>query len=114
MCLTELIVLCRPPQDRKATPRGDKGLPGDGRGTFPSELEIIGRVEKVAKKRGVPMVEVAMAWSLQSPWVTAPIVGIRSNERLDELLKGLDCKLTEEELADIGEPYQPVKVRGHR
>ncbi|ORX33739.1 NADP-dependent oxidoreductase domain-containing protein [Kockovaella imperatae] len=107
-------LLCRPPQERKATPRGDKGLPNDGRGTFPSELEIIARVEKVAKNRGVPMAEVAIAWSLQSEWVTAPIVGVRSTERLDELIKGLQCRLTEEEIKEIGEPYQPVKVRGHK
>ena len=107
-------VLCRPAQDRKTTTRGDKGLPNDGRGQWPSELEIISRVEKVAKKKSVPMAEVAIAWSLHSPYVTAPIIGVRSTERLDEVIKGLDCKLTQEEIDEIGEPYQPVKVRGHK
>ena len=80
---------------------------------FPSEIEIIHRVEAVAKSKSVSMAEVAIAWSLQSPWVTAPIVGVRSTERLDELIRGLDCELTEKEIQTIGEPYAPVKVRGH-
>ena len=107
------LVLCRPAQGREDTTRGKSGLPSDGRGTFPSELEIISRVEAVAKKKGVPMAEVAIAWSLHSQWVTAPIVGVRSNERLVEIIKGLDCKLSREEIESIEEPYQPVKIRGH-
>ena len=59
------------------------------------------------------MAEVAVAWSCQSPWVTAPIVGIRSNDRLDELIKGMSLKLTEQEIKEINEPYLPVPVRGH-
>jgi aryl-alcohol dehydrogenase-like predicted oxidoreductase len=59
------------------------------------------------------MAQVALAWSMQSPWVTAPIIGVRSNERLDELLEGLQLTLTEEELKGINEPYEPIKVRGH-
>jgi aryl-alcohol dehydrogenase-like predicted oxidoreductase len=67
----------------------------------------------VAKKRGISMAEVAVAWSLQSEWVTAPIVGVRSTERLDELIKGLDVKLAEEEIEIIGKSYVPVPIRGH-
>ncbi len=59
------------------------------------------------------MAEVAIAWSLTSPWVTAPIVGVRSTDRLDELIKGLEIQLTEEERKEIEEGYEPVKVRGH-
>ena len=106
-------MLCRPAQDRETTTRGKGGLPNDGRGTFPSELEIINRVEAVATKKGVPMAEVAIAWSLHSQYVCAPIVGVRSSERLDEIIKGLDCKLSQHDLDSIGEPYQPVKIRGH-
>jgi aryl-alcohol dehydrogenase-like predicted oxidoreductase len=59
------------------------------------------------------MAEVAIAWSCASKWVTAPIVGTRSDERLDELIKGLELVLTEEELKEINELYQPGPVRGH-
>ena len=110
--LTHFTVLCRPAAERNSTDRG-RTLPGDGRGTFPSEVEIINRVEAVAKSKSVSMAEVAIAWSLQSPWVTAPIVGVRSTDRLDELIKGLDVELTEKEIQSIGEPYVPVPIRGH-
>ena len=85
----------------------------DGRGTHDSEKGIINAVEQVAKKKGVSMAEVAIAWSLHSEWVTAPIVGVRSTDRLDELIKGLDVKLSKEEIEEIGKSYAPVKVRGH-
>lgn len=47
------------------------------------------------------MAEVAISWSCNSPWVTAPIVGVRSTDRLDELIKGMDLKLSEEETESI-------------
>ena len=59
------------------------------------------------------MAEVAIAWSIGSPWVTAPIVGIRSSERLDELVKGIELKLTHEERKEIDDAYEPIAVRGH-
>lgn len=59
------------------------------------------------------MAEIAIAWSCHSHWVTAPIVGIRSNERLDELIKGMELKLTEEEKKEIEAEYLPVTPRGH-
>lgn len=105
-------VLCRPYKDMDSTTRG-AGRVKDGRGEFPSDKKIIDTVESIAKKRGVSMAEIAVAWSLGSQWVTAPIVGIRSTERLDELLKGLELKLTEEERKSIEESYEPLKVRGH-
>jgi aryl-alcohol dehydrogenase-like predicted oxidoreductase len=95
-----------------STTRG-AGRVKDGRGEFPSDKAIIDTVEQIAKQKGVSMAEVALAWSLGSQWVTAPIVGIRSTERLDELLKGLELKLSEEERGQIDEHYQPLKVRGH-
>ena len=79
----------------------------------PADKIIIDKIESIAKSRQIPMAQVALAWSLQSPWVTAPIIGVRSNERLDELLEGMKVTLTEEELKGINEPYQPLKIRGH-
>lgn len=59
------------------------------------------------------MAEIAIAWSAGSEWVTAPIVGIRSTDRLDELINGMDLELTKEERAEIDGHYMPIKVRGH-
>ena len=50
---------------------------------------------------------------MQSPWVTAPIVGIKSDERLDELICGVETHLKQEEINEINNPYLPVKIRGH-
>ncbi|RSH92127.1 hypothetical protein EHS25_008542 [Saitozyma podzolica] len=105
-------LLCRPVEDSQATKRG-QSQPNDGRGKLPSDQEVIRAVEAVAKKRGVTMAEVAVAWSLQSQWVTAPIVGVRSTERLDELIKGLSVELSKEDIELINKPYIPVAIRGH-
>lgn len=110
-----------------STTRG-KGRPKDGRGLQvsrrllggrtvakrqPGDKLVIDKVEEIARKRGITMAEVALAWSIASPWVTAPIIGIKTTERLDELLRALDLKLTDEELESINEQYSPVKVRAH-
>ncbi|ORY31008.1 NADP-dependent oxidoreductase domain-containing protein [Naematelia encephala] len=105
-------LLCRPHKEMDSTTRG-AGRPRDGRGEQSGDKLIIDKVEEIAKKRGVPMAEVAVAWSCGSEWVTAPIVGIRSTDRLDELIKGMNFELTKEERKSIDELYLPVKVRGH-
>ncbi|ORX38827.1 NADP-dependent oxidoreductase domain-containing protein [Kockovaella imperatae] len=107
-------ILCRPFKDIASTERGKGYKDSRGAGAQPADKVIVDKVEEIAKKRGVTMAEVAVAWSCSSPWVTAPIVGIRGNERLDELIKGMSLKLTEEEIKEINEPYLPVPVRGHQ
>lgn len=77
----------------------------------PGDKLVINAIEKIANDRQVPMAAVALAWSLQSPWVTAPIVGVRSTERLDELIGALELKLTDEERKSIDDGYSPVKPR---
>ncbi|WWD21475.1 hypothetical protein CI109_105961 [Kwoniella shandongensis] len=105
-------LLCRPFKEMSSTVRGASRAP-DGRGAQPGDKLIIDKVEAIAKKRGVTMAEVAIAWSCQSEWVTAPIVGVRSTERLDELVKGMELGLTDDEIKEINELYQPVNIRGH-
>jgi aryl-alcohol dehydrogenase-like predicted oxidoreductase len=95
-----------------STTRG-AGRVKDGRGDSEADKAIINTVESIAKKRNVSMAEVALAWSLGSEWVTAPIVGIRSTERLDELLKGLELTLSKEERDEINGHYKPMGIRGH-
>jgi aryl-alcohol dehydrogenase-like predicted oxidoreductase len=70
-------------------------------------------VQRIAEKRGVTMAEVAMSWSCNSPWVDAPIVGIRSTDRLDELIKGMLLVLDKAETKEIDDAYLPINVRGH-
>ncbi|EMD33851.1 hypothetical protein CERSUDRAFT_117380 [Gelatoporia subvermispora B] len=75
-----------------------------------SEKEIINRVEELAKKKGVKMGQIALAWAGLK--VTSPIVGVSSVERLDEaIVKGVT--LTDEEVQYLEEPYEPRPIRGH-
>jgi aryl-alcohol dehydrogenase-like predicted oxidoreductase len=107
-----MLVLCRPYAEMDSTTRG-AGRVKDGRGNSEADKAIINTVESIAKKRNVSMAEVALAWSLGSAWVTAPIVGIRSTERLDELLKALELTLSKEEREEIDGHYRPMGIRGH-
>ena len=108
----DALVLARPFTEMSSTARG-AAQPKDGRGDSPSDKAIIDAVEQIANKRHVSMAEVALAWSLGSKWVVAPIVGIRNTERLDDLLKALELQLTKEEREEIDGHYKPVAIRGH-
>lgn len=75
--------------------------------------KIITKIEEIAKKRDLTMSQVALAWSLSKPFISAPIVGTTKLEQLDELVKGCDVELTVEEIKEIDELYQATKVFGH-
>lgn len=78
-----------------------------------SDFEVVKRVTEVAKKRGVPNAQVAIAWLLQQPGVTAPIVGATRMQHLEDAVAALSVKLTEEELKSLAEPYKPHPVLGN-
>lgn len=73
---------------------------------------IIGRVEEIAKKRGLTMTQVALAWI--TPKVSSPIVGFSSVERMDESLGAKGVELTDEENKYLEELYQPRAIEGHQ
>ncbi|TCD64922.1 hypothetical protein EIP91_003419 [Steccherinum ochraceum] len=75
--------------------------------------EIIKRVEELAKKRGVTMAQIAVAWSLGFPGVTAPVVGTTNLKNLKEIIDAVDIKLTEDEMKYLQEPYVAQGVLGH-
>ncbi|KAI0689015.1 aryl-alcohol dehydrogenase [Cytidiella melzeri] len=79
----------------------------------PGTPEIISRVEEIAKKKGVSMAQIAIAWTLAKDGVTAPIVGTTSLDNLKDMIAGLDVKLTAEEIKYLEEPYHPTKTHGH-
>jgi aryl-alcohol dehydrogenase (NADP+) len=78
------------------------------------DAAVIDRVNEVAKRRGVPSAQIALAWLLAQPAVTAPIIGASKTTHLDDAVKALDIKLDAEELATLAEPYQPHPVLGHK
>jgi aryl-alcohol dehydrogenase-like predicted oxidoreductase len=80
----------------------------------PSDPDVIAAVRNVAAARGCPPAEVALAWLLSRPGVTAPIVGATKLEHLEAALKAVDTVLTDEEIAAVETPYRPHGVRGFR
>jgi len=80
--------------------------------TFEADRLVIERVAAVAKARGVPRAQVALAWVLQKPEVTAPIIGASKLQHLDDAVASLSLKLTPEEIATLEEPYTPHPLAG--
>ena len=80
--------------------------------TEDADRRIIARVAEVAAARGVLRAQVALAWLLQKPFITAPIVGASKLHHLDDAVAALSLKLTPEEIASLEEPYVPHSVVG--
>jgi aryl-alcohol dehydrogenase (NADP+) len=79
----------------------------------PSDFAVVERVSEVASRRGVPNAQIALAWLLQQPGVTAPIVGASKMRHLDDAIAALEIHLDGAELQSLAEPYQPHPVLGH-
>ncbi len=79
----------------------------------PSDFTVVERVSEVARKRGVSNAQIALAWVMAKPGVTAPIVGASKMSHLEDALAALDLKLDEEEMRSLEEPYQPHAILGH-
>jgi aryl-alcohol dehydrogenase-like predicted oxidoreductase len=73
---------------------------------------IVERVAEVAAARGVPRAQVALAWVLSKPVVTAPIVGVTKVQHLDDAVGAVEIDLTADEIARLEEPYLPHAVVG--
>jgi aryl-alcohol dehydrogenase-like predicted oxidoreductase len=78
-----------------------------------SDFEIVDRVTEIATKRGIPNAQVALAWLLHQPGVTAPIIGASKMKHLDDAVAALTIGLDETELQTLTEPYRPHPVLGH-
>ena len=80
--------------------------------TEDADQAVIDRVESMARDKNIPMPTLAMAWLLDKPGVTAPIVGASKPGHLDDAVKALDVKLTPEEVSSLEENYIPHPVLG--
>jgi len=78
------------------------------------DFRIVDRVVEVAERREVTPMQVALAWILAQPGVTAPIIGATKPEHLDQAVAALDITLDEAERKALEEPYVPHPVLGHR
>ena len=77
-----------------------------------SDRKIVEQVAAIAKKRGVPQAQVALAWVAQKPGITSPIIGASKPDHLTDAVAALSLKLTPEEVAALEAPYVPHPVVG--
>ena len=78
-----------------------------------ASAEIIAAVTTVARRHGVSPAQVALAWLLRQPAVTAPIIGASKLEHLDQAVGALDVTLSDDDVAELTAPYIPQPVREH-
>jgi aryl-alcohol dehydrogenase-like predicted oxidoreductase len=77
------------------------------------DFAVAETVANVAKRRAVSHAQVALAWVLQTPGITAPIIGATKPQHLKDLIAAVELKLTTEEIAALEKPYRPHRVLGH-
>jgi 1-deoxyxylulose-5-phosphate synthase len=80
--------------------------------TEAADRQVVERVAAIAGQRGIPRAQVALSWLAQKPSVTAPIVGASKPHHLDDAVAALSVALSEQEIRQLEEPYQPHPVLG--
>ncbi|KAJ7158529.1 aryl-alcohol dehydrogenase [Mycena filopes] len=105
--------LTRPLESQNTSRGGSDLMPAKLYVQSEANQTIVKRVEEVAKKRGISMAQVGVAWLLSKEGVSAPIIGTNSLKNLADLIAAVHIKLTEEEIKHLEEPYQPMGILGH-
>ncbi|GAA0134453.1 aldo/keto reductase [Paenibacillus sp. YSY-4.3] len=82
--------------------------------TADADRHIVERLAAIAEERGVPRVQIALAWLLQKEPVTAPIIGATKISHLEDAAAALAIKLMPEEIASLEEPYIPHPIVGYK
>ena len=78
-----------------------------------SDFAVASQAAALAKARGVSPAQIALAWLLHKPGVTAPIIGASKMPQLEESVGALEIRLSQEEIASLEQPYRPHPVLGH-
>src|SRR5205807_4422315 len=99
--------------ERRTARAGDDPL-SDERYNAGADFDVVDRLTEVAAERGAPPAQVALAWLLGRPGVTAPIVGATKLGHISDALAAGELTLTGEEMARLEEPYVPHPVLAHR
>ena len=100
-------------EGEKLTTRARTDAWGDSLYTPELDFAVVDRVAEVAAARGVPAAQVALAWLLHKPGVTAPIVGATKLEHLDDAVAAEQLTLDPAAIARLEEPYVPHSIAGH-
>ncbi len=97
--------------ERRTARAGDDPL-SDERYNSPADFDVVDRLGEVAAARGVRPAQVALAWLLSRPAVTAPIVGATRSGHVDDAVAAVSLTLTADEVAGLEAPYRPHPIRG--
>ncbi|MGA3101165.1 MAG: aldo/keto reductase [Terracidiphilus sp.] len=102
------------PWKAETTVRSESDVFGNGMYSKTEEADhrVADRLGEIAEKRGIPRAQVALAWLLSKPGVTAPIVGATKPNHLEDAVAALSVHLTPEEMTELEEPYIPHPVLG--
>jgi 1-deoxyxylulose-5-phosphate synthase len=98
--------------ERRTTRAGDDPL-SDQRYNADADFDVVDRLAEVAAERGVPQAQLALAWILSRPGVTAPIVGATRLGHISDALAAAELTVTDEEVRLLDKPYVPHPVLGH-
>jgi aryl-alcohol dehydrogenase (NADP+) len=98
----------REKEDQETARRYGATLYADG------DQAIVARTLEVAERLDVPPAQVALAWLLSKPVVTAPIIGASKPQHITDAIAAIELELTEEDIAALEEPYQPHAAVGNR
>ena len=102
----------QPSPARNETPRAQTDAFGK-RLYSDDDFAIVQRVSDVAAARGLPMAQVALAWMLARPVVTAPIIGATKLHHLEDAVAAVAVRLTPDEIGHLEAGYLPHPVLGH-
>ena len=97
----------------RRTTRSETDAFGDYLYNQPTDFDVVDRVAEVAAERGVPSAQVALAWLLHQPGVTAPIIGATKLSHLADAVAAEQLDLSDDEIKRLEEPYVPHPVLGH-
>jgi 1-deoxyxylulose-5-phosphate synthase len=100
-------------RERRATTRARSDRYADDLYGADSDFDVAERVAEVARRRGEPAAQIALAWLLRQPGVTAPIIGATRMPHLEEAVASLDVELGTLLVAELEAPYRPHPVLGH-
>ena len=106
--------LTRPWDEQGSTERGttDEYAKSLYRATEEADKQVADRLGELSKARGLPRAQLALAWVLRRPVVSAPIVGATKPHHLEDAVKALSVKLSDEEIKSLEEPYIPHPLVG--
>ena len=109
-----LLAGTRTREGERLTTRASTDAFGDSLYTPEVDFDVVERAAEVASARGVPQAQVALAWLLHKPAVTAPIVGATKLAHVEDALAAEELALGDDEVAQLEEPYVPHTVSGHQ